>query len=51
MLLMRQKMSTSEDGGCGFTLLEQEKMDEEKNIPWEELVRRNREQLMRMQRI
>lgn len=46
MLLMRQKVHTSsENGGDGFTLLEQEQMDAMANIPWEELVRRNREQL------
>ena len=46
MLLMRQKVHTStESGGDGFTLLEQEQMDAIANVPWEELVRRNREQL------
>lgn len=46
MLLMRQKCHNNPDsGGDGFTLLEQEQMDELKNIPWEELVKRNRQQL------
>lgn len=46
MLLMRQKAHNNpESGGDGFTLIEQEQMDEIKNLPWEELVRRNREQL------
>lgn len=46
MLLMRQKVHTSsEGGGDGFTLIEQEQMDAVANVPWEELVRRNREQL------
>ena len=46
MLLMRQKIHGSTNGkGDGFTLLEQEQMDKAKDIPWEELVRRNREQL------
>ena len=46
MLLMRQKLHTSYDnGGDGFTLLEQEQIDSIANVPWEELVRRNREQL------
>lgn len=44
MLLMRQKLFNSVDNG-GFTLLQQEKLDNEKDIPWEELVRRNREQM------
>lgn len=46
MLLMRQKIHAStENGGDGFTLLEQEQMDALANVPWEELVRKNREQL------
>lgn len=46
MLLMRQKIHSSSNGsGDGFTLLEQEEMDAIKDLPWEELVRRNREQL------
>lgn len=45
MLLMRQKVHNSSESGDGFTLLEQEQMDAMANIPWEELVRRNREQL------
>ena len=49
MLLMRQKVHTSQEGGDGFTLFEQEQMDAAANVPWEELVRRNREQLMKSQ--
>ena len=37
--------TSSENGGDGFTLLEQEQMDAIANVPWEELVRKNREQL------
>lgn len=49
MLLMRQKVHSSSNGkGDGFTLIEQEKMDKAKDIPWEELVRRNREELAKM---
>lgn len=46
MLLMREQLWTQTDK-AGFSLLEQEKMDAERNVPWEELVRRNREQLAR----
>lgn len=46
MLLMREKLWT-DSARAGFSLLEQEKMDAERNVPWEELVRRNREQLAR----
>lgn len=46
MLLMRQKVHNNTEGnGDGFTLIEQEQMDAIKDLPWEELVRRNREQL------
>lgn len=49
MLLMRQKVHSSSNGkGDGFTLLQQEEMDENANVPWEELVRRNRERLAKM---
>lgn len=49
MLLMRQKVHSSSNGkGDGFTLIEQEKMDKAKDIPWEELVKRNREELAKM---
>lgn len=49
MLLMRQKVHSSSNGkGDGFTLIEQEQMDKAKDIPWEELVRRNREELAKM---
>ena len=47
MLLMRQKIHTSSESGDGFTLLEQEQMDARSNVPWDELVRRNREQLVK----
>lgn len=43
---MREKVWTDSDK-AGFSLLEQERMDAEKDVPWEELVRRNREQLAR----
>ena len=43
MLLARQK---AHDNDCeGFTLREQESLDAAKDVPWEELVRRNRERL------
>lgn len=51
MLLMRQKVHTSSENGDGFTLLEQEQMDAIANVPWEELVRRNREQLVKAKQI
>lgn len=52
MLLMRQKVHTSsESGGDGFTLLEQEQMDAAANVPWEELVRKNHEQIAKMSKI
>lgn len=35
-------------GGKGLSLLDMEDMEEGKSIPWEEQVRRNREQLARM---
>lgn len=47
MLLMRQKIHASSESGDGFTLLEQEQMDAINNVPWDELVRRNREQLVK----
>lgn len=46
MLLMREKLWT-DSGKAGFSLLEQERMDAQKDVPWEELVRRNREELAR----
>lgn len=45
MLLMRQKVHNSSQDGDGFTLKEQEQMDALQNLPWDELVRRNREEL------
>ena len=45
MLLARQKAHEESDTAEGFTLLEQERMDAERGVPWEELVRRNRERL------
>ena len=42
MLLMRQKIF-NESKNPGFSLQEQEMLDQD--VPWEELVRRNREQL------
>ena len=46
MLLARQKVLSKGEGG-GFTLQEQERMDRLRDVPWEELVRRNREELAR----
>ena len=43
MLLMRQKVFTAANGKSGFTLLDQEKLDS--NVPWEELLKRNRQSL------
>ena len=51
MLLMRQKLYQAENGQSGFTLLEQEKMDELSKISWDELVKRNREQLRKAKQI
>lgn len=42
--MLRQK-SYLESEGKGITLLQQEELAEQKDIPWEELVRRNREKL------
>ena len=44
MLMLRQKHFIENDGK-GFTLLQQEEFKEQKNIPWDELVRRNSEKL------
>lgn len=46
LLLMRQHVYTHSEHK-GFTLLDQERLDEAANVPWEELVRRNREELAR----
>lgn len=46
MLLTRQKVFSTSDSP-GFTLLEQEEMDRDSRIPWEERVRLNRERLRR----
>ena len=45
MLLMRQKIHSSSNGKDGFTLMQQEELEANANVPWEELVRRNREKL------
>jgi hypothetical protein len=45
MLLMRQKVFTAANGKSGFTLLDQEKLDNLSNVPWEELLKRNRQSL------
>lgn len=45
MLLMRQKVFTAANGKSGFTLLDQEKLDNLNNVSWEELVKRNRQSL------
>lgn len=42
MLLMRQKTFVDSDGKSGFTLFEQEKLDNLSNMSWDELVRQNR---------
>lgn len=44
MLMVRQQVYV-ESNGKGFTLMQQEELEEQKNTPWEELVRRNREKL------
>lgn len=38
-------MFVDSNGKSGFTLLDQEKLDNLGKVPWEELVRRNRQQL------
>ena len=45
MLLMRQKVFSASNGKSGFTLIDQEKLDNLSKVPWEELVKRNRESL------
>ncbi len=45
MLLMRQKVFTAANGKSGFTLLDQEKLDNLNNVSWEELLKRNRQSL------
>lgn len=42
--MLRQKTYV-ESNGKSMTLLQQEELAEQKDIPWEELVRRNREKL------
>ena len=44
MLMVRQKAYV-ESNGKGFTLMQQEELKEQQNIPWEEMIRRNREKL------
>ena len=44
MLMVRQKAYV-ESNGKGFTLMQQEELKEQQNIPWAELVRMNREKL------
>lgn len=46
LLLMNQHVYVQK-GGKGLSLLDMEQLDETKDVPWEELVRRNREQLLR----
>lgn len=41
MLLLRQKVF-NESKNPGFSLMEQEMLDKDKGIPWEEQVRRSR---------
>ena len=50
MLLARQKVFTQTEHP-GFTLEEQEELDNLKNVSWDELVRRNREQLAKQGKI
>lgn len=50
MLLTRQKVFTSSEYP-GFTLLEQEQIDRDAKLPWEERVRRNREWLRKQGKI
>lgn len=45
MLLMRQKVFTAANGKSGFTLLDQEKLDNLNKVSWEELLKRNRQSL------
>ena len=45
ILLVREKAFA--EGVGGWTLMDQEMLGRTKDVPWEELVRRNREQLAR----
>jgi len=45
VLLMREKAHQSSEGGDGFTLQEQQMLDEQASLPWEEQVQRSRERL------
>ena len=47
MLMLRQKTYV-ESAGKAITLLQQEEISEQKDIPWDELVRRNREKLAKL---
>ena len=47
LLLFRQRIF-NESKNPGFSLLEQEMLDENKDIPWEEQVRQNRIKLSQM---
>ena len=44
MVMVRLKAYV-ESNGKGFTLIQQEELKEQQSIPWDELVRRNREKL------
>lgn len=46
MLLLRQK-NFNESKNPGFSLLEQQQLDENKGMSWEEQVRLNRQNLMK----
>jgi hypothetical protein len=47
LLLMRQRSFAMDPANSGFSLAEQEQLDSCSGVSWDELVRRNREQLMR----
>ena len=47
---MREKVWTDSDK-AGFSLIEQEQMDAAADVPWEELVRKNHEQIAKMSKI
>lgn len=47
LLLLMNEHVRKASGGKGLSLLDMEQLDETKDVPWDELVRRNREQLVR----
>lgn len=48
LILLLNEHVRKASGGKGLSLLDMEDMEEGESIPWEEQVRRNREQLARM---